>query len=121
MAQWTKDGGRVRAYRVGDRVSMEYLNSHVHDPEARVTQFAYKTNLSLEEARKKYPQWYQKRIVEGQQRGTWTVKRDLYDWWKRRLEREAREGHRYFCVMLWPYTGVNALSPVKKLSEMHWA
>lgn len=95
----TKDGGRVRAYRVGDRVSMEYLNSHVHDPEARVTQFAYKTNLSLEEARKKYPQWYQKRIVEGQQRGTWTVKRDLYDWWKRRLEREAREGHRYFCVM----------------------
>lgn len=94
----TKTGRRVRAFRTGKRVSIEYLNSHVREDE-RVTHYTYKSELTLAQAKDRYPEWYQRRVVEGQPRGTWTVKRDLYEWWKRKLLAEAREGHRYFCVM----------------------
>ena len=30
----------------------------------------------------------------------WICKRDLYDWWKRRIECEAVVGHRYYCLMM---------------------
>ena len=94
----TKDGGRVRAFRVGDKVDMEYMNSFIYDENAQVKQYSYKSNLSKEKAKELYPEWYQRRIVNGQAKGTWTVKRDLYDWWKRRMK-EVEVGHRYFCVM----------------------
>lgn len=32
--------------------------------EFQVTEFVYKSNLTLNQAQKKYPEWYQKRIVE---------------------------------------------------------
>ncbi len=97
----TKDGERVRAFRTGEKVSIEYLNEHVWDS-AKVTTFAYRSTLTLKQAKEQYPEWYQSRIVEKNPPGTWTVKRDLYDWWKRKiLDRTdgAREGHRYFCIM----------------------
>lgn len=97
----TKDGGRVRAFRAGGKVSVEYLNEHVSE-ESRVTTFSYKSDLTLDQARERYPEWYQARIVEGAAPGTWKVKRDLYDWWKRKITAKqggAVEGHRYFCVM----------------------
>ena len=97
----TKDGGRVRAFRTGDKVSIEYLNEHVNE-ESWVTDFSYKSSLTLKQAKERYPEWYQSRIVEGKAPGTWTVKRDLYDWWKRKIiakQGGAVEGHRYFCVM----------------------
>lgn len=97
----TKDGGRVRAFRTGGKVSVEYLNGHVAE-ESRLTTFSYKSDLTLERARERYPEWYQSRVVEGRAPGTWTAKRDLYDWWKRKIMAKqggAVEGHRYFCVM----------------------
>lgn len=93
----TKTGTRVRAFNTGGKVTLDYLNSFVA-PEHRVTTFTYESTLSLEEAKEKYPDWYTKRIVEKRPRGTWTCKRDLYDWWKRRLS-EVQEGHRYFAIM----------------------
>lgn len=55
----------------------------------------------LEVARKKWPEWYERRVVMGEPRGRWTVKRDLYDWWKRRIGEDdmATVGHRYHCIM----------------------
>lgn len=95
----TKDGSeRVRAFRVGEPVTIEYLNSFVTE-NARVTTFAYKRNMSLDEAREKYPDWYERRVVAGKAPGSWTVKRDLYDWWRRKIDEGAVEGHRYFCIM----------------------
>ena len=38
-----------------------------------------KSRLSLAEAKEKYPDWYERRIVKKERRGRWTVKRDLYD------------------------------------------
>lgn len=93
----TKKGERVRAFKVGTKIDLEFLNNAVPE-EYRVTQIQYKSNLSLEQASKKYPDWFEKRIVQKQKKGTWTCKRDLYDWWKRRVN-EAEQGHRYWYIM----------------------
>lgn len=95
----TKDGTeRVRAFHIGEPVSLDYLNSFVSEDD-RVTTFAYRRNMSLDEAKERYPDWYERRVVAGKAPGTWTVKRDLYDWWKRKIDEGAVEGHRYFCIM----------------------
>lgn len=95
----TKGGKRTRAFVTGGPVTVEYLNGFVQ-PEKQVMRFAYKSDLTLAEAKRKYPEWYERRIVEGKPRGAWTCKRDLYDWWKRRLVSEIKTGHRYYGVMV---------------------
>lgn len=94
----TKNGGRARAYRTGNKATMEYLNRFVR-PEYQVTRFAYKSSLSLKEAEEKYPDWYERRIVKGENRRAWAVNRAVYDWWLRRISEDASIGHRYFCMM----------------------
>lgn len=66
----TKSGLRTKAYVTGDRVTVEYLNEFVFDEKNKVTEFAYKSNLTLEEAKKKYPEWYESRIVGKKPKGT---------------------------------------------------
>lgn len=101
----TKKGDRVHAFRTGERVSIEYMNSFIlpetkkKHPEAQIT-MVYKSKLTLAEARKKYPDWYERRIERKAPKGHWICKRDLYDWWKRRIEVEAVVGHRYYCLMM---------------------
>lgn len=94
----TKDGGRCRAFSVGEKVTVEYLNQFVPE-DHRAVSFVYKSDLRLEDARKKYPEWYQRRIVEKRPRNTWTCKKAVYDWWIRKLKEGAEQGHRYWCIM----------------------
>ena len=58
-----------------------------------------KSRLSLAEAKEKYPDWYERRIVKKERRGRWTVKRDLYDWGRHRIGGEIRVGHRVYGIM----------------------
>ena len=95
----TKSGGRTRAFITGEPVSIDYLNSFVEE-KARLTEYRYKSRLTLAEAEKKYPEWYNDRIVEKKRRGVWTTKRDLFDWWVREIQSGAAVGHRYFCIMV---------------------
>ena len=95
----TKNGDIVRAFETGKKVDLEYLNQYVQS-ENQVKKFTYKSKLTLEQAKKKYPEWYDKRIVKKLPKGTWKCKRDLYDWWKRKLMTEIVEGHRYYGVMM---------------------
>lgn len=94
----TKTGKRTRAFSTGDIVSIEYLNSFV-PADCRVKEYTYKSRITLEAAKKKYPEWYESRIVQKQPKGVWTTKRDLFDWWVRQIETGAAVGHRYFCIM----------------------
>ena len=94
----TKDGGRCRAFSVGEKVTVEYLNKFVAE-DHRAVSFGYKSDLRLEDAKKKYPEWYQRRIVEKRPRNTWTCKKAVYDWWIRKLKEGAEQGHRYWCIM----------------------
>ena len=55
--------------------------------------------IPLKQARELYPEWYERRIIQGHKSGRWFVKRDLYDWWKRQISEKVSVGHRYFCLM----------------------
>lgn len=89
----------VTAFETGERVTVEYLNGFLMDDSKAVTDFKYKSDLSLAEAKKKYPEWYEKRVVRGEKKGRWHIKRDLYDWWLRKIQSgEVSVGHRYWCL-----------------------
>lgn len=95
----TKAGNRTKAYQVGDTVDIEYLNEFVSE-KYKIVDYTYKSNLSLKEAAKKYPEWYDKRIVNKQPRGTWQANRAVYDWWLNELKSKIVVGHRYYGVMV---------------------
>jgi hypothetical protein len=94
----TKDGKRTRAFETGKPVTVEYLNDYVLK-EDRVTTFTYKSDLTMQEAREKYPEWYESRIVRQEARKTWECKPDLYYWWLRTMKQGVTYHRRYFCVM----------------------
>ena len=65
-----------------------------------------KSTVTLEEAKALYPEWYEKRIVQGEpkqkskkQGGTWVCNEALYEWWKRKITEEVKAGGRYFSIM----------------------
>ena len=94
----------VTAYRWGrgERVSVDYLVEALPDTESQKKIYKLISALEgvgLEQAKKKWPEWYQRRIVEKQPRGRWTVKRDLYDWWLREIRKKISVGHRFYGVM----------------------
>jgi len=94
----TKNGDRTAAFQTGEKITVAYLNQYVPQ-EYRAKDFEYKSKFSLEEAQKRYPEWYERRIIQQKPRGTWTCKKDLYEWWKRKIHEGATQGHRYWCMM----------------------
>ena len=95
----TKNGNRTKAFAFGDKVSIEYLNEFV--PKAsQMTEFTYKSDLPLAEAKKKYPEWYEKRVIQKQPKGTWQANKAVYDWWHNKLLEQIAEGHRYYGIMV---------------------
>lgn len=94
----TKKGDIVRAWRTGERLSIEKLNEWV-EPKHRVTEVHFQSALTLAQARERFPEWYQRRIVEGKPRGSWTPSRALYEWWRDKKLWESQTGHRYFYLM----------------------
>lgn len=114
----TKVGTRVRAFRVGDKVDIDYLNFFVPDEYAVSSQdLVYKSKLSLAAAKEKYPEWYDKRIIQNEPKGAWQCNRALYDWWKKRLPGEIKEGHRYWGVMTLATYAVKCGIPYEELEK----
>lgn len=95
----TKSGSRVRAFETGEKVDIEYLNDFCMYEKSRVKEYTYKSKLTLKQAEEKFPEWYEKRIIQKKPKGTWTCKKDLYNWWLNRLQEEISEGHRYYGMM----------------------
>lgn len=92
----------VVAYRYGGVVELEKLLDYIPDSngeQQRIQALMRKSRLSLAEAKEKYPDWYERRVVKKERRGCWTVKRDLYDWWLHRISDEIRVGHRFYGIM----------------------
>ena len=92
----------VRAFRLGGPVELAQLLDYIPDSNGerqRLEGLMRKSRLSLDEAKEKYPDWYERRIIKKERRGRWTVKRDLYDWWLHRIADEIRVGHRFYGIM----------------------
>ena len=79
------------------------------------------SQYTLEEAKKKFPQWYEKVIVNGEhEKGHWKCKRDLYDWWIRKLLHPvdgATYGHRYWCIMMLVIYAVKCGIPYEEVKK----
>ena len=96
----------TRAYKVtGNRYTVEQIKDWIGskvDVDIDSWRKSYdEKHMSLAEAKEKYPEWYQKRIIEKKppSEGKFTVKRDLYDWWIRKIKEEAKVGGRYYSIM----------------------
>ena len=75
----TKRGNRTRAFSLGKKVTIEYLNNYIPE-QNRVVSYRYQSRLTLKQAAEKYPEWYDQRIVNKRRRSTWVTSRAVYDW-----------------------------------------
>ena len=92
----------VRAYRFSEEhYTIEELVSWIPKlkewDEYRID-MTERDTVPKDTAKKLWPDWYEYRINQGKS-SKWSVKRDLYDWWKGKIIENATYGHRYFCLM----------------------
>ena len=92
---------RVKAWLSGTPVSLDYLNNYVPERQ-RIDLTKIRTSkISLDKAKKRYPEWYEKVIVKGEKAwGTWTCSKNVYRWWVRKILEEGKVGNRYNCLRL---------------------
>lgn len=111
----------VRAFQVGDRVSVDYLNSYVKE-EQRVDldKLFTPSKMTLEEARLQYPDWFERRILKGENLPKrWQINRAVYDWWKKQ-SLDIVGGHRYWYLYLLGVYAVKCGISKEEFSEDCW-
>lgn len=69
-----------------------------------IGKYTYNPNkITLEEAKRQYPEWYERTVVQKKRGGrTWKLKRGAYQWWLEKIKKPSKErvGHRFWCVMV---------------------
>lgn len=76
--------------------------------------------IPLSIAKEKYPDWYQRRIVNGEpvkqiENYKWHVNPRVYEWWLRTIRESAQPGHRYHCIMCLAIYAIKCNVPYEKL------
>lgn len=126
-----KYGNVIRAFRCGDKVSIEYMNKYAIDKKNCVDlQKRFRpSKMTLEAARETYPEWYDRVIVEGiKSANKWDIAGKvngedpyaLYHWWMRQIK-HIRGGHRYFFLMCMAIYASKCDVPKAKLEADMWA
>ncbi len=107
---------RATAFKIGERLTLETINNWINSSQKNIARDVHgidllpideeSQTLTMGEAKLKYPEWYQTRIVEGipaRKYNHWnrSVNRALYDWYKRErlLDFSVVEGKRYFRIL----------------------
>lgn len=114
------------AFRTGDRVTLDYLNAYA-EPKNRVdvNRPFQPSKMTRAEAREKYPEWYQRVVVEGKKgRKKWDIAGKvhgddpyaLYHWWLRQVGK-IKGGHRYFYLMCLAIYAYKCDVPKQQLME----
>lgn len=95
------EGVRVRAFQMHQHpFNLEQLGEYIpEDVRVDESKLYKESKLTLSEAKRLYPDWYNAKVVNKQPRRYWTCKRDLYEWWKRQIQTGATFHHRYFNIM----------------------
>ena len=91
------------AYRYDGAVDLEKLLDYIPDSNGEpqyIQALMRKSRLSLAEAKEKYPDWYERRVVKQERWGRWIVKRNLYDWWLHRITDGITAGHRFYSIIM---------------------
>lgn len=112
----------VVAFKTGDRVSLDYVNSYVDEKKNMVdlNRPFRPSQYTREEAKEKFPEWYERVIVQGKKGAKkWDIKRDLYEWWLRQSYK-VKGGHRYFYLMTMVIYAVKCNIPKEEVkADMH--
>lgn len=109
----------VRAFKTGNKVSLEYLNSYTIEDKNKVdTSKPFRpTQYTRAEAKENFPSWYERVVIKGNKRKKqWEIKRDLYDWWIRQSEK-VKGGHRYYFLMAMSIYAVKCNIPKDELKK----
>lgn len=119
----------VTAFRCGKPVSLAYLNSFVDDD--HMADFDDLHYVPISEARDVWPDWYQRRIVEGKPVGDYSLtegqkkrREAWYETWICRVLGSTRkgkkypcgayDGNRYFCMCVLFHYAMKAGIPLEK-------
>ena len=101
----SKEKYLVKAYKVGKKVDLAYLNEFVEDkykvPEDYLLMSSgtwQDDHLTLQQAKEIYPEWYHRRIELGQPKGQYVCNEGLYIWWLEKIRQNAKQGNRYYCL-----------------------
>ena len=103
---------RIKAYKIGGKVDImdffKYVPAddiHFTEKELKayyeIEQFGFEDKSSrLQEVKELYPEWYERRIVQGLPNVSqpWKVSPNVYNWWLNELRTKAKFGKRYFCI-----------------------
>lgn len=92
----TKAGSYALAFKVGKKITIEQLNSFL--PKELKLNCVYKSKHTLDEAKRLYPEWYQRRIEQGQERGCYNRHKPIYYNWIDKILKGAVVGKRYNCL-----------------------
>lgn len=92
----TKDGGYALAFECGEKVTIEYMNQFL--PADKQMTEIYKTDYTRAQAKALFPDWYKRRVENGEPRGHWTRHPGIYYNWKEKILDGAVVGHRYNCL-----------------------
>lgn len=92
----TKDGGYALAFECGEKVTIEYMNQFL--PADKQMMEIYKTDYTRAQAKALFPDWYKRRVENGEPRGHWTRHPGIYYNWKEKILDGAVVGHRYNCL-----------------------
>lgn len=92
----TKGDSYVMAFQTGSKITIEYLNQFL--PEDKKLNCVYRSTCTLEEARERYPDWYQRRIVQHESRGHFQRYQPIYYNWIKKILEGAVVGTRYNCL-----------------------
>lgn len=117
-----KYGNVVKAYKTGEKVTLEYLNRYVKkENQVDVNRPFRPSKMTRAEAREKYPEWYERVIVnKSKQLKKWDIYSKtgyaLYNWWLGKIG-EVRGGHRYYYMMCLAIYACKCDVPKKKLKD----
>ena len=109
----------VKAFRTGHRVTLDYINAYADEKKNQVDikRRFRPSQYTKEESKEKFPEWYQRVVVEkNRNQKKWDIKRDLYDWWLRQSHK-VKGGHRYFYLMCMVIYAVKCNIPKEEVEE----
>lgn len=123
----SKYGKVLRAFRTGKRITIDTLNLYADDAQNRVdlARPFKPTKVTLSEAQEKFPEWYQRVVVEGnKRRKKWAISEKvngadpyaLYHWWMRQAGK-IKGGHRYYFMMCLAIYACKCDVPKKQLRK----
>lgn len=107
----TKDDAPIRntvAYRVNlHPFSLNELSEYVPQVSINTTQLFKESKYTLEDAKKKFPEWYERIVIRKESFKKWDIAgkvhgknpHALYNWWLGKIKEGASSGHRYFAIM----------------------